>query len=62
MVDLWVLHIDSLRQIFDQSLMKILQRFQEIWCGLESVREEQRDRQTDGWMDRDRWTDGQIDR
>ena len=30
MVDLWVLHIDSLRRTFDQSLMKIFQRVQEI--------------------------------
>ena len=29
MVDLWVLHIDSLRRTFDQTLMKIFQRVQE---------------------------------
>ena len=34
---LWVLHIDSLRRTFDQSLMKIFQRVQEIWSGQESV-------------------------
>ena len=51
MVDLWVLHIDSLRRTFDQSLMKIFQRIQEIWSGQESVTEGQ----TDRWMDR--WTD-----
>ena len=41
MVDLWVLHIDSLRRTFDQSLMKIFQRVQEIWSGQESVTEGQ---------------------
>ena len=50
MVDLWVLHIDSLRRTFGQSLMKIFQRVQEIWSGQESV--------TDRWMDRR--TDGQT--
>ena len=48
MVDLWVLHIHSLRQTFDQSLMKIFQRVQEIWCGQESVTEGQMGGQTDG--------------
>ena len=48
MVDLWVLHIDLLRQTFDQSLMKIFQRVQEIWSGQERVTEGQ----TDGQMDR----------
>ena len=33
----WVLHIDSLRRTFDQSLMKLFQRVQEIWSGQESV-------------------------
>ena len=47
MVDLWVLHIDSLRQTFDQSLMKIFQRVREIWSGQESVMDET-DGQTDG--------------
>ena len=56
MVDLWILHIDSLRQTFDQSLMKIFQRVQEIWSGQESVRERQMDGQIDGQMD------GQMDR
>ena len=46
MVDLWVLHIDSLRLTFDQSLMKIFQRVQEIWSGQESVSEGQTDGQT----------------
>ena len=46
MVDLWVLHIDSLRRTFDQSLMKIFQRVQEIWSRQESVMEG--------------WTDGQM--
>ena len=46
MVDLWVLHIDSLRQTFDQSLMKIFQRVQEIRSRQESVTEGQ----TDGQM------------
>ena len=31
MLELWVLHIASLRQTFDQSFMKIFQRVQEIW-------------------------------
>ena len=48
MVDQWVLHIDSLRRTFDQSLMKIFPRVQEIWSGQESVTEGQ----TDGWTDR----------
>ena len=48
MVDLWVLHIDSLRRTFDQSLMKIFQRVQEIWSGQESFTEGQTDRWTDG--------------
>ena len=48
---LWVLHIDSLRRTFDQCLMKIFQRVQEIWSGQESVTEGL----TDGWTDR--WTD-----
>ena len=47
MVDLWVLHIDSLRRTFDQSLMKIFQRVQEIWSGQESVTEGQTNGQTD---------------
>ena len=47
MVDLWVLHIDSLRQTFDQSLIKIFQRVQEIWSGQESVTEGQMDGRTD---------------
>ena len=46
MVDLWVLHIDSLRRTFDQSLMKIFQRVQEIRSGQESVAEGQTDGQT----------------
>ena len=46
MVDLWVLHIDSLRRTFDQSLMKIFQRVQEIRSGQESVVEGQTDGQT----------------
>ena len=56
MVDLWVLHIDSMRQTFDQSLMKIFQTVQEIWSGQESVTEGQTDGQTD------KQTDGQTDR
>ena len=48
MDDLWVLHIDSLRRTFDQTLMKIFQRVQEIWRGQESVMEGQMDGQTDG--------------
>ena len=36
MVDLWVLHIDSLRRIFEK-FNEILQRVQEIWSGQESV-------------------------
>ena len=55
MLELWVLHIASLRQTFDQSLMKIFQRVQEIWSGQESVTEGQTDRWTDGQTDR--WTD-----
>ena len=51
MVDLWVLHIDSLRQTFDQSLMKISQRVHEIWSGQESVTEGQTDGQSDRWTD-----------
>ena len=35
MVDLWVLHIVSLRQTYDQSLKKILPGVQEIWSGHE---------------------------
>ena len=50
----WVLHIDLLRRTFDQSLMKIFQRVQEIWSGQESVTEGH----TDGWTDR--WTDRQM--
>ena len=46
MVELWVLHIDSLRRTFDQSLIKIFQRVQEIWSGQESVTEGQTDGQT----------------
>ena len=46
MVDLWVLHINSLRRTFDQSLMKIFQMVQEIWSGQESVKEEQKDSHT----------------
>ena len=56
MVELWVLHIDSLRRTFDQSVMKIFQRVQEIWNGQESVMEGQ----TDGLTDRQ--MDGQTDR
>ena len=51
MADLWVLHIDSLRQIFDQSLMKIFPRVQKIWSRQESVTEGQMDGQTDRWTD-----------
>ena len=51
MVDLWVLHIHSLRQTFDQSLMKIFQSVQEIWSGQESVMEGQTDGRTGGWTD-----------
>ena len=47
MVDLRLLHIDSLRRTFDQSLMKIFQRVQEIWSGQESVTEGQTDGRTD---------------
>ena len=48
MVDLWVLHTDSLRRTFDQNLMKIFQGVQEIWNGQESVTEGQTDgQQTD---------------
>ena len=43
MVHLWILHIDSLRRTFDQSVMKIFQRVQEIWSGQESVTDGQRD-------------------
>ena len=35
MIELWVLHIISLRGTFDQSLMKILQGVKEIRSGLE---------------------------
>ena len=52
MVDIWVLHIDSLRRTFDQSLMKIFQRIQEIWSGQESGMEGQ----MDGQMDSHEWT------
>ena len=52
MVDLWVLHIDSMRRTFDRSLIKIFQRVQEIWSGQESVTEGQMDGQTDRWTDR----------
>ena len=50
----WVLHIDSLRRTFDQSLMKIFQRVQDM----EQTRKcyGRTDRQTDGQ------TDGQMDR
>ena len=63
MVDLWILHIDSLRRTFDQSLMKIFQRVQEIWSGQESVTEGQTDGQTGRRTDRrtDRQTDRRID-
>ena len=44
----WVLHIDLLGRTFDQSLMKIFQRVQEIWSGQESVTEGRTDRRTDG--------------
>ena len=37
MVQLWLLHIMSLRRTFDQGLMKIFHRVQEIWSGQESV-------------------------
>ena len=47
MIDLWVLHIASLWRTFDQSLMKIFQRVQEIWSGQESITEGQTDGQTD---------------
>ena len=55
MVDLWVLHIDSLRQTYNQSLMKIFQRVQEIWSGQKCVTEGQMDGRMDGQTDR--WTD-----
>ena len=54
----WILHIDSLRRTFDQTLMKIFQRVQEIWSGQESVTEGHTDGQTDGQTDR--WTEGQT--
>ena len=37
-----------LRRTFDQRLMKIFQRVQEIWSGQEGVTEGRTDRQTDG--------------
>ena len=43
----WVLHMDSLRQTFDQSLIKIFQRIHEIWSRQESVKEGQLDGRTD---------------
>ena len=46
----WVLHIDSLMQTFDQSLMNIFKAFRRN--GVEG----QTDR-ADGQMDRHRWTD-----
>ena len=58
MVDLWALHIDSLRQTFEQSLMKIFQRVQDIWSRQESVMEGQTNGWTDGRMDRQ--IDGQT--
>ena len=51
MVDIWVLHIDSLRRTVDQSLRKIFQRVREIWSGQESVMEGQTDGRTDGQME-----------
>ena len=58
MVDLWILHNNSLRRTFDQSLMKLFQRIQAIWSRQESVTEGQTDRQTD--RQKDRWTDRQM--
>ena len=52
MVELWVLHIISLRRTFDQSLMKFFQRVQR--CGADT-----KVLQTDKWTDG--VTDGQID-
>ena len=40
------MHIDSVRRTFDQSLMNIFQRVQEILSGQESVTEGQADGQT----------------
>ena len=48
MVDLRILHIDLRRRTFDQSLMKIFQRVQEIWSGEESVTEGRKDGRTGG--------------
>ena len=59
MVDLWVLHINLLKQTFDQSLMKIFQRVQEIWSGQEVL---MKDRPTNGRGERtDEWTDRGTD-
>ena len=38
MVELWVLHVISLWRAFDQSLLKIFERVQEIRSGQESVK------------------------
>ena len=54
----WVLDIDSLRQTFDQSLMKIFQKVQELRSGQESVTEGQMGGQMEKWTD----GDGQTDR
>ena len=51
MVKLCVLHLVLLRQTFDQSLMKIFQRVQEIWIGHESVTDRQMDRRMGGRID-----------
>ena len=55
MLELWVLHIDLLRQTFDQSFMNIFQRVQEIWG----------EHERDGWhsivtltLSLDRWVIG----
>ena len=58
MVDLRILHINSLRRTFDQRLKKIFQRVQEIWSRQQCYG------RTDRWTDRwtDRFTDGQGDR
>ena len=58
-----ILHIDLLRRTFDQSLMKIFQRVQEIWSGLQKCYG-RTDGRTDGRIDgqTDRWKDGQMDR
>ena len=48
MVELWVLHIVSMRQTFDQSLIKILPGVKEVWSG--------------HVLGMDRWTEGRADR